>query len=141
MLNGFLKFKGLEGFVTYESGKGRQATQTKPEDRNFTQFAIDGLYRLQLGNQNFYAGARYNTVTLDQLFTSGATQTISEVKINRTSFAAGWFLTKNVLLKGEYVVQNYSGYDAPGMPKTIFLGKNGSNAKFNGYVIEAVVGF
>jgi hypothetical protein len=141
MLNGFLKFKGLEGFVTYESGKGRQATQTKPEDRNFTQFAIDGLYRLQLGNQNFYAGARYNTVTLDQLFVSGATQTISEVKINRTSFAAGWFLTKNVLLKGEYVMQDYSGYDAPGVPKTIFLGKNGSNAKFNGYVIEAVVGF
>lgn len=141
MLNGFLKFKGLEGFVTYETGKGRQATQVKPEDRNFTQFAIDGLYRLKLGNQNFYAGARYNTVTLDQLFTSGTTQTISEVKINRTSFAAGWFLTKNVLLKGEYVVQNYGGYDAVGVPKTIFLGANGSKAKFNGYVIEAVVGF
>jgi hypothetical protein len=141
MLNGFLKFKGLEGFITYEQGKGRGATQIKQEDRKFTQFAIDGLYRLNIGSQQFYAGAKYNTVNLEQLFVSGATQTISEVKISRISLAGGWFLTKNVLLKGEVVVQEYDGYDAPGVPKTIFLGKNGANSKFNGYVIEAVVGF
>jgi len=141
MLNGFMKFKGFEGFVTYEKGQGRSAAQQKTQDREFTQFAIDGLYRLQLGNQHFYGGARYNTVNLQQLFTVGTTQTIADVNINRISIAGGWFLTKNVLLKGEYVIQQYSGYDAAGIPKTIFLGANGSNSKFSGYVIEAVVGF
>jgi hypothetical protein len=141
MLNGFLKFKGLEGFATYETGKGRGASQTLQEDRNFTQFAIDGLYRLRLGSQNFYGGVRYNTVALEQLFVSGATQKISEVNINRVSIAGGWFLTKNVLIKGEYVVQEYNDYGAAGVPKNIYLGKNGAASKFSGYVVEAVVGF
>jgi hypothetical protein len=141
MLNGFLKFKGLEGFVTYETGKGRGASQVVQEDRNFTQIAIDGLYRLKLGTQNFYGGVRYNTVALEQLFISGTTQKISEVNINRTSIAGGWFLTKNVLLKGEYVIQQYNDYGAAGVPKTIFLGQNGDASKFNGYVVAAVVGF
>jgi hypothetical protein len=56
----------------------------------------------------------------------------NEVTIDRVSFAGGWFLTKNILLKGEYVVQNHKDY-----PST----SQYSGGKFNGYVIEAVVGF
>jgi hypothetical protein len=55
-----------------------------------------------------------------------------KVKIDRTAFAAGWFLTRNVLLKGEYVTQKYNNF----LPTDV---RNGG--KFHGYVVEAVVGF
>ncbi|MGB8192401.1 MAG: hypothetical protein WCF67_10805, partial [Chitinophagaceae bacterium] len=55
-----------------------------------------------------------------------------EVKINRVAMAGGWFLTKNILLKGEYVMQKYKDF-----PVSDY--RNGG--KFNGYVVEAVVGF
>lgn len=123
MLNGFLKAGGFEVFGTYESAKGR--TKTETADRKATQFAIDGLYRFGK-NENLYVGARYNTVTARlQGYTA-------DVSINRTAFAAGWFLTNSVLLKAEIVNQQYKDF-----PNTDF--RNGG--KFNGYVIEAVVGF
>lgn len=137
MLNGFVKVGGLELFGTIENGKGRAASQVKQEDRSFSQFAGDAVYRISLGGkENFFVGARYNTVKLDQIFGTGTNAVISEVGINRTSFAAGWFLTKNVLLKGEITNQKYSDYDKPNVPKNIF-----AKGKFSGYVIEAVVGF
>ncbi|HEY1112495.1 MAG TPA: hypothetical protein VGE66_03005, partial [Chitinophagaceae bacterium] len=75
--------------------------------------------------ENVFVGARYNTVDARL---SGYTE---DVTVDRTAFAAGWFLTKNVLLKGEIVKQNYKGF------KTTDIRSGG---KFNGYVIEAVVG-
>jgi len=137
MLNGFVKYGGLELFGTYETGSGRQAIQVKQEDRDFTQFAVDAVYRFNVaGKENLFLGARYNTVTLDEIFGSGSSAVISEVGINRTAIAAGWFLTRNVLLKGEYVTQKYNDYNKSAIPNTIYR-----NGKFNGYVIEAVVGF
>lgn len=56
----------------------------------------------------------------------------NDIKVNRTALAAGWFVTKNLLMKGEYVKQQYKDF-----PATDFR----SGGKFNGYVIEAVVGF
>ncbi|HEX5669777.1 MAG TPA: hypothetical protein VFX73_13285 [Chitinophagaceae bacterium] len=148
MLNGFLKFSGLELFGTYETGKGRQAAQVgtgtgSPEDRNFNQFAADVVYRIG-PKENLFVGARYNTVSLDNIWNTGVkgnadpmkNQIISEVGIDRTAFAAGWFLTKNVLLKGEYVIQNYKDYDNSSVPKNQY-----AKGKFSGYVIEAIVGF
>jgi hypothetical protein len=153
MLNGFLKFSGLELFGTYETGKGRQAGQVgkggaSPEDRNFNQFAGDVVYRFG-PKENVFVGLRYNTVSLDNIWNTGKTtetdplknQIISEVSIDRTAFAAGWFLTRNVLLKGEYVIQNYNDYGKTGVPKTVLSDAPNKNAKFSGYVIEAIVGF
>jgi hypothetical protein len=54
------------------------------------------------------------------------------VNIQRYALAGGWFLTKNILLKGELVNQKYKNFPAADY-------RNGG--KFNGYVIEAVVGF
>ena len=51
----------------------------------------------------------------------------------RINFGGGWFMTKNVLAKIEYVKQTYDG-----------AGWNGSQyqgAEFNGVVIEATIGF
>jgi hypothetical protein len=157
-LNGFVKFGGLEAFGTYETGKGRQAVQApvgsakSPEDRSFNQFAADLVYRLSIfGKENLFVGVRYNTVSLENIWNSGVSgntdplknQIIKDVNIDRTSLAAGWFLTKNVLLKGEYVVQNYKDYGQTGVPKNQYSDNptNGKKAKFSGYVIEAVVGF
>lgn len=123
MLNGFLKAGGLEVFGTYETAKGR--TKTETADRKANQVAIDGVYRFGK-NENLFVGARYNTVT------ARLAGMAADVTVNRTALAAGWFLTNNVLLKAEIVNQQYKDF-----PNTDF--RNGG--KFNGYVIEAVVGF
>ncbi|MEP6948878.1 MAG: hypothetical protein ABI863_06380, partial [Ginsengibacter sp.] len=123
MLNGFLKVKGLELFGTYENVNGRSNKETA--DRKMNQLAGDVVYRFGK-EENLFIGGRYNTVKV-QL--AGMTD---DVKINRTALAAGWFVTKNVMLKGEYVIQNYKDF-----PTADYR----SGGKFKGYVIEAVVGF
>lgn len=133
MLNGFAKLGGLELFGTYETAKGNSGSAAVPDksipadisDRKMNQTAVEGLYRIGK-KENLYVAARYNTVKADML------NLADPVKINRTTLAAGWFLTNNVLLKGEYVWQNYKNFAAADI-------RNGG--KFNGYVIQAVVGF
>ncbi len=123
MLNGFLKAGGLELFGTYETAKGRSKIETI--ERTASQLAADVIYRF--GNtENLFLGARYNTVKAQLVGKS------NDVKLDRVALAGGYFLTKNVLLKGEYVVQKYKDF-----PTTDY--RNGG--KFNGVVIEAVVGF
>ena len=128
MLNGFLKVRGLELFGTYETAKGRTKTETATREAN--QYAVEGLYRLGR-NENLYAGVRYNAVNARLANTSTTTYT-GDVNINRFAAVAGWFLTKNILLKGEYVIQKYKDFPSNDYRKS---------GKFNGYVIEAVVGF
>lgn len=123
MLNVFVKVKGLEIFGTLESAKGR--TKTEVDDRKMTQSVIEGVYRIGK-NENFFIGAKYNTVK------ARLAGMANDVKVNRTAFAAGWFMTKNVLLKGEIVTQKYLDF-----PSTDYR----ALGKFNGYVIEAIVGF
>lgn len=123
MLNGFLKVQGLEFFGTYEKAKGR--TKTESAERKMTQVAGEAIYRF--GNaENLFVGARYNTVKV------GLQNIANDVKVDRTSLSAGWFLTRNVLMKGEYVIQNYKDF-----PTSDYR----AGGKFKGYVIEAVVGF
>jgi len=123
MLNGFLKVGGVELFGTYETSKGR--TKTETASRKANQLAGDVLYRFGV-NENLYVGARYNTV---KARLAGMPE---DVKLDRVALAAGWFLTKNVLLKAEYVNQQYKDF-----PVTDF--RNGG--QFKGIVVEAVVGF
>jgi len=128
MLNGFLKVQGLELFGTYETSKGR--TKNEINDRKASQLAGDVVYRFGK-DENFYVGARYNTAKVE-LAKIATTPGNFDVKVNRTALAAGWFLTKNILMKGEIVNQKYLDFPAADY-------RNGG--KFNGYVIEAVVGF
>ena len=46
--------------------------------------------------------------------------------------AGGWFVPPNILMKGEYVVQEYNGFPATNI-------RNGG--KFHGLMLEGVVGF
>src|SRR5690606_27972226 len=122
MINPFVKFGGLEFFGTYEMASGKRSTQT--EDRKFTQMAGELIYRFG-ATENFYVGGRYNTVNGDDV--SGV-----EIDINRLQIAGGWFLTKNVLAKVEYVNQQYDGFRA---------NNRFHDASFNGFVVEAAISF
>jgi hypothetical protein len=123
MINPFLKYQGLEVFGTYEIANGKAIAET--EDRKTSQIAVEGVYRFLAGEQAFI-GARYNSV--DSRL-AGYTE---DVKVNRLAFSAGWFPTKNLLLKGEYVNQDYEGFKGTDL-------RNGGN--FKGMVVQAVVGF
>lgn len=123
MINPFIKYKGLELFGSYEILSGK--TYAEEEDRKFTQLAAELIYRF-FENENVYIGGRYVSMT------GRPTGFANDISINRIALAAGWFPTKNLLLKGEYVTQSYVDF-----PTTDYR----NEAKFNGFVIEAVVGF
>lgn len=123
MFNAFAKYQGLEFFGTYETANGRAAGQTK--DRNMTQLAGDLIYRFG-GKENFFLGARYNTVRAE------LNNITDKVSVDRFALGAGWFMTKNILMKAEYVNQNYKDYPASNM---LYKGK------FDGITVEATVSF
>jgi methyl coenzyme M reductase alpha subunit len=124
MVNTLLKYKGLAFFGTYENARGR--TITEVSQRQATQYAADLIYRFPANRENFWVGCRYNTVTAAlQGYTSNIT-------VQREAASAGWFLTRNIMLKAEYVNQVYMGYPANNI-------LNGG--KFYGTVMEASIAF
>jgi urease beta subunit len=134
MFNALLEGYGLEIFFNYDINTGRSASAIDRE-RAFSQLAIDGIYRFSWGGKNnLFAGVRYNTVTAEAFNLAGtlSADKVDEIGIDRTAIAAGWFITPSVLLKGEYVMQNYKDFPT----NNIFNG-----GSFNGVVVEAVVGF
>jgi hypothetical protein len=125
MINPFIKYQGLELFGTLEFAKGKAINEVNKRDVN--QLAVEGIYRFAK-NENLFVGLRYNTVTADMLFGT-ATQ---EIKMNRVQASAGWFVTKNMVVKAEYVSQKYNDF-----PTSNLL----SGGKFKGMMFEASVGF
>jgi hypothetical protein len=124
MGNLFLKYKGIEFFGTGELAHGR--TITEKNMRKATQYAADLVYRFPQQTENFWIGFRYNSVN------AAMQGNPNDITINREAGSIGWFLTKNIMLKAEYVNQVYQDY-----PSTNIL----NGGKFNGIVLEASVGF
>ncbi|HEX2967530.1 MAG TPA: hypothetical protein VHO46_00380 [Bacteroidales bacterium] len=115
MINLFVKYYGAELFGTLEKLKGTTPNGTKFD---FNQFAIEGIYRF--GNdENFFAGIKYNTAGND-----------TPAAINRLETSIGWFPLKSLVIKAEYVDQNYKHFDV-----------YGGNAGFNGVMIESAISF
>jgi hypothetical protein len=141
--NLFLKFMGLESFTTLEQASGRQKDEITGE-RTANQFATDLLYRFGK-DENFWVGARYNTFSAtmpktaavnavaNPVTTAVAALAPYKVGADKLAVSAGWFITKNVMAKLEYVQQNY---DYKNAPQSILNG-----GKFSGFIVEAVVGF
>lgn len=133
MINPFIKWKGLEIFGSYEmlSGATNNVNDTKGgnwENRSASQYSAEAVYRF-LADEQLFVGVRYIGVTAEERPTAPDADP-NEVGINRLAVAAGWFPTKNLLLKAEYVNQDY----------TDFLDyRKGGN--FNGIMVQAVVGF
>ncbi len=122
-VNPFVEAYGLEVFGVLETASGRLSSET--EDRTWTQLAVEGVYRF--ADDQFYVGGRYNTVSGELPFSGG-----SEVSISRVAASAGWFPTRNLLLKAEYVSQTYDDFAAT----SIFNG-----GEFNGFMVEGVLAF
>lgn len=125
----FLKYKGLEFFGVYEvaSGSEELVTNGAPDEAgSFTQVAGELLYRFG-ADEKFYVGGRYNTVAGKNRESDD-----SDLEISRLNIGGGWFLTKNILTKIEYVDQKYKGNA---------WGGRYAGAEFNGIMIEAVIGF
>ena len=130
MINPYVEFNGLEFFGMYETSSGYRYDNNLAEDAQITrtanQLAGELIYRFG-ANNNFYVGTRFNKV-YGELEGSDPSDIPS---ITRKQFAAGWFLSKNILAKLEYVDQKYSDFADP-----LYDG-----ARFNGIVFEAVIGF
>lgn len=122
MINPFVKYGGLEFFGTVEMAKGKASYET--DDRTTMQYAGELIYRFG-ADENIYVGGRYNLVDAEDI--SG-----EDVTIDRFQVAAGWFMTRNILLKAEYVVQNYNDFGAT----SIY-----NEGKFDGAMVEAVISF
>jgi hypothetical protein len=127
-INPFIKFKGLEFFGVLERASGSNEF-TEPvayKEGSFTQLAGEFVYRFG-GIENFFLAARYNTI-------SGKPRESdpSNLKISRVNLGGGWYLSKNILTKVEYVKQSYDGNGWTGR----FAG-----AQFSGVNFEAVISF
>ena len=123
MINPFIKFNGLELFGTIEQSNGRAAGEAR--DRYVRQYSSEAVYRFA-GNEQLYVAARYNTVR------GNLAGIAPKVGIERTAAALGWFMTPNVLVKGELVKQLYKDFPLADI-------RNGG--KFNGFMVEGVVAF
>lgn len=122
VLNPFVKYQGFEFFGNAEMAKGRSATETV--DRTWHQYVGEGLYRFL--NDKLYVGGRYNYVK-GRYFGMP-----TDVTVNRTQAGGGWFVTPIVLLKAEYMVQNYSDFPVSDI-------RNGG--KIKGFTVEGTVSF
>ncbi len=116
MLNLFTRYRFLELFGTYETVKGTPAFGGS--EFNYSQIAVEGLLRFGKDDR-FFGGARFNYVKNN-----------TDSSVNRLQISAGWFLTPDILLKAEYVDQNYSNF-------TIYGGTGG----FNGLMVETTISF
>ena len=143
----FIKFKGLElqGGIDLLSGSAYSDTLTTGGTkewikRDWTQIYGEVVYRF-LKDEQLFVGARlvnatgqpsglkYGANDVGLGFQSG---TQAKVGINRVSMSAGYFPTKNMLLKVEYTSQQYKDF-----PWADYR----HESKFSGFVVEAVIGF
>jgi hypothetical protein len=137
----FLKFKGLELQGGYDMIKGSvfgDVVNNEWIKRDWSQAYGEVVYRF-LKNEELYIGARYVTATgepsglrygaNDAGRTNGGQ---AKINVNRLALAAGYFPTKNMLLKVEYVNQKYN--DLPWADYRY-------EAMFSGLMIQAVIGF
>ncbi len=109
----------------------------KLPNRKFTQVEADFVYRFGT-DEKYYVGAKYNTVSGTAVFGQSSTSTNinqgtrKDISIDRFCVGAGWFITRNVLFKAEYVNQTYNDF-----PTDNILSKG----KFDGVVVQGVIGF
>lgn len=123
-INPFVKFQGFELFGIFESS----SNNIDSVGGSFTQIGAEALYRFG-GKEQFYVGGRYNSVS--GKFTKNA----DELTIDRINGGAGWYITRNTLVKAEYVTSTYDG----GL--TAFGATRFEGLEWNGVVLEATIGF
>lgn len=130
MINPFVKYNGLEFFLTYEMATGQRNGEVDKDGefatRTYTQLAADVVYRF-FEDESFYIGAKYNTINGER-----TVEDDNPITINRIEAGLGWFITPTVLAKAHYVTQDYVDFQ----PGEIY-----NEGNFHGFMVEAVVGF
>lgn len=127
-VNPFIKFRGLEFFGVVDDYKGK--TFAEAGWRTWKQQSGELVYRFW--DERIFAGARANTAKGRLQNTAAINYAGKDVSIDRNSLSAGWFVTPTLLLKGEYMKQNFYRF-----PTTDI--RNGG--KIQGFVMEGVVSF
>lgn len=135
-INPFVKWRGVEFFGVFEvaTGYAKDARDNEGdwEKGNYTQMGAELIYRF--GNEErFFVGGRYNSVTGTDSYLK-ANNAPDAKTVNRINVGGGWFMTKNVLTKVEFVSQAYDKNWTSAQGNLV-------EGKFNGVVIEAVIGF
>jgi hypothetical protein len=120
-INPYIELGNLELFGVIERATGKAATAE--DRREVSQLAADVVYRF-LGDR-LYVGGRWNQVKGDF---SGQ----ENLTVTRSALSAGWFLTRNLMTKAEWVQQEFDGFAATDI-------RNGG--KFHGIAIEGVIAF
>lgn len=120
MFNPFLKYQGLEFYGVIETVSGK--IKSEDDNRTYNQYAGELLYRFG-ASEDVYLGARYNLVDAQD----------EDLEISRFNIGGGWFITKNVLAKLEYVTQSYKG--------DVYAESVYEDGEFNGVMLEAVISF
>lgn len=125
MANLFLNYKGLEFFGTYESAKGRAWYEPGTDDRKVSQYAGEIGYRF-LKDKQCYLGVRYNELKGRSIFAQ------SDASINRLAIVGSWNPLDYLMMKLEYVSQNYNDFSPYDYRH---------DGKFSGFVMQATVSF
>jgi hypothetical protein len=136
----FTKFKGLELFGFYEMVMGDAADGDDFKDGQYSQYAAELIYRFG-STEQFFLGSRWNSVSgyaysagsMDVNGTAVPFDQAPTTTINRFNAGGGWFLTKNIVTKVEYVQQGFFG---EGWEGTVNQG-----GSFKGLVLEAGISF
>jgi hypothetical protein len=136
----------LEVFGVFETASGNNGVNAA--DKTWNQYGVDVLYRF-LENDQLYVGGRYNYVSGDFV---DVTNTMHDVSIDRIQLGAGWYMTKNILVKAEYMIQNYNDYPTGTSP--YFMGVDPATgqpnyasevyyqgASVDGFMLEATISF
>jgi hypothetical protein len=122
-VNPFVKLRGLEVFGVIERAEGK--TNAEAERRQWDHYAVDTVYRF-LPNETAFVGVRYNRAKGE------LTGIAAKVGAERWQAALGWFLTPGLLMKAEYVNQQFFGYPSNNIR---------SGGEFKGMMLEGVVAF
>jgi hypothetical protein len=101
VLNPFVKVGAAEFFGNFETATG--GAFTEPKLRTLHHNVYEGLYRL--AHNQFYVGARYNTLSGELIPNLGTSESVS-----RYQLGGGWFVTPNLLTKVEWVNQKYNDF-------------------------------
>jgi hypothetical protein len=125
-INPFINIGNLELFGVFEQTKDKDTNGNAPgsPEESWTHYGAELVYRIGHSG-NLYVAARYNA----------ARQTAGPEKnanVTRIQGGAGYFLTSNILLKAEFVNQDYNDFSV----QSIYHEGN-----FKGLVLEASVSF
>jgi len=136
-INPFIKYGGLEFFGVYEQTMGNNGADNR-ENGQYTQLGAELLYRFG-GQDQFYVGGRYNQVSGYGDYTEGGSQPDTKT-VDRINLGGGWFMTKHILVKLEYVQQQYDE-NFIGTRANPTAPNNLTEGEFSGVMLEAVISY